>query len=89
MDLTSTNVHLLAVGGDPSFLLNLPKAEVDDIRQPMLAPFQTIFRGPNHVGLYLYANNGWVIENFNSSPVEMELDGQTISIQGRDWKYKL
>jgi hypothetical protein len=87
VDLTASNAHLLAVGGDPSFLLGLSRAEVEEIRQPMLAPFHTVFHGPNHVGLYLFADNGWVVENFNGSRVDAQLNGQDMSIDGRGWKH--
>jgi hypothetical protein len=35
----------------------------------------------------LFKDGSWVVENFNDLPVQVELNGQTLSIEGRGWTY--
>jgi hypothetical protein len=88
LDNSATNVQILQLDGQPPALLNLPQADVDELRKPLLAPLQTVFRAPNHVGLYLFEGGGWVVENFNSQPAKIELNGQSFTVEPRGWKYK-
>ncbi|HWD19761.1 MAG TPA: hypothetical protein VHB20_10835 [Verrucomicrobiae bacterium] len=89
VDLTATNLHVLDIEGAPQRLLYLRPPDLDDIRAPLLAGLNTVFRAPNHVGLYLFDAGGWVVENFNNQPVTVELNGQTLKVEARGWKYKL
>jgi hypothetical protein len=54
---------------------------------PLLVPVNAAFRAPNRVALYLFKDGSWVVENFNDLPVQVELNGQTLSIEGRGWNY--
>lgn len=88
VDVTVPNVQVLAVQGDPKSLLALPRATLDRVRQPLLRPFAVDFRAPNRVGLYLFKDGSWVVENFNDEPVEVELNGQKIEVEARGWQQR-
>ena len=87
VNLTATNVSVLAVGGQPKSLLELPQTRLDDLRAPLLSALQTSFRAPNRVALYLFTHGGWVVENFNDAPVEVVLNGQALKVEARGWRY--
>lgn len=86
--LDKPNVQILPVKGQPKSLLELPQATVDGIREPLLRPLDRRFRAPSRVGLYMFADGTWVVENFNDEPVTVELDGATQRIAGRGWVYR-
>ncbi|MCF7668786.1 MAG: hypothetical protein K9N48_03310 [Verrucomicrobia bacterium] len=86
-DLEAENVRLLKVNGEPKSLLDLKRPELDALRSEMLEPFDVEFSAPNKVGLYLYTDGSWVIENFNDTPVEVVLNGTTHELDARSWKY--
>jgi hypothetical protein len=87
LDLAKPNVHTLTVNGEPKSLLTLPASELNELRAPMLRPFHTALRVPSHVGLYLFKDGSWVIENFNDEPVTAELNQESITVAARGWKY--
>ena len=51
----------------------------------VLRPLGRSFRAPNRVGLYLYEDGSWVVENFNDQPVTVELDGKSLLVPPRGW----
>ncbi len=81
------NVHVLPVRGNPKSLLKLPQSELDALRKPLLRPLGRTLKAPNRVALYLFADGSWVVENFNDRPVTVELDGATVEIPTRGWRY--
>lgn len=83
----SPNVRILAVKGDPKSLLQMSSEELDSLRAPLLSPFQTTFVAPNRVALYLFRDGSWVVENFTDEAVAAKLNGQTIIVSARGWKY--
>jgi hypothetical protein len=85
VNLLATNVHVLAVRGQPGSLLTLPQARLDDLRAPLLGALGATFQAPNRVALYLFTQGGWVVENFNDAPVEVVLKGQRLSVDARGW----
>jgi hypothetical protein len=85
LDLKAANVHVLPVGGSPKSLLELPAAEADTLRDAMLRPLGHTFHSPNRVGLYLFSDGSWVIENFRDEPAAVELDGARQTLPARDW----
>ncbi len=89
LDLSATNIHVLQFRGRPADLLGLTAGEAEEARRPLLAALQTVFQAPNHVGLYLFDGGGWVVENFNGQPAEIELNGATFVVEARGWKYHL
>lgn len=84
----AANVRILPVKGDPKLLLRLSPDELDAIRVPLLKPLGVTFRAPNQVGLYLFQDGSWVVENFNQVPVEATLREQAISLPARGWKFE-
>ena len=87
VQLDAPNVRVLPVRGNPKSLLELPRADLDAIRQPLLKPLGCTFNAPNRVALYLFADGSWVIENFNDPPVTVELNGASMTIAARGWRY--
>ena len=86
VSLTATNVSVLSVGDQPKSLLDLPQTRLDDLRLPLLGALHASFRAPNRVALYLFTHGGWVVENFNDSPVKVVLNGQTLNLEARGWR---
>ena len=86
VDLTAQNVQILPVEGDPKSLLALSQEVLDRLRDPLLRPFETRLRAPNQVGLYLFTDGSWVIENFNDQPAEVELNGRKLAVEARGWQ---
>jgi hypothetical protein len=85
VDLTAVNVHILAVGGDPKRLVDLPQEKVDGLRASLLRPFRHSFRAPNRVAFYPFADGSWVIENFNDEAVTAEVDSRSWRVPPRGW----
>jgi len=88
VDLKRPNVQVLPAGASPRSLLELGREELDAIRAPLLRPFDRSFRAPNRVGLYLFEDGSWVVENFNDEPVTVELDGNPLPVPARGWMYR-
>jgi len=88
LDLTRPNVRILPVKGDPKSLLNLPQDQLDPIRLHMLQPFKTTFRAPNKVALYLFNDSSHVIENFNDTPADVQLNDARLTIASRSWVHQ-
>lgn len=88
INLKASNVKVLNVKGDPKSLLSLSQVELDTLRSPLLKPLKSTFRAPNRVGLYVFADGSWVIENFNDEPATVELNGAKHQIGARAWKYE-
>jgi hypothetical protein len=79
------NIRVLSVKGDPKSLLTLPQAELDAIRQLLLRPFSRRFDAPHRVGLYLFEDGSYVIENFNDERVTVKFDGKPHELAPREW----
>jgi hypothetical protein len=86
--LDAANVHVLAVRGNPKSLLELPQQELDAIRRPLLSVLGRSFQAPNRVGLYLFADGSWVIENFGDQPATVTLDKKTVEVAPRAWLFE-
>ena len=86
VSLNRPNIVLLPVKGDPKSLLQLPQAELDALRAPLLKPFRAGLRAPNQVALYLFKDGSWVVENFNDREASVELSGRSFSVSARGWR---
>lgn len=86
INLHAGNVHRINTGKDPKVLLAMSQPEIDTLRASMLAPFHVTFSGPNSVGLYLYADGSWVVENFNDESATATLNGRKFTVAARDWR---
>ena len=62
---------VLAVKGSPKTLLGLDRLQLSQVREPLLRPFGLTFDAPNKVGLYLFGNDLFVVENFNDEAVDV------------------
>lgn len=87
VSLDAPNVRILRVTGASNSLLALPQAELDALRAAMLKPLGQELRAPNRVGLYLFEDGSWVIENFNDEAVTVRLNGETHQVSARQWKH--
>lgn len=79
------NVRVLPVGGNPKSLLGLSQQELDPIRAMLLQPLKTTFRAPNQVGLYLFSDGSYVVENFSDQEAAVELNGAGFKVPARGW----
>ncbi len=86
--LDRPNVRVLAVRGRPAGLLERSQAELDPMRAFLLKPLGRRFEAPNQVGLYLFDDGSWVVENFRDEPVHIKLDGQPLTVEARAWVYR-
>ena len=86
VQLDAPNVHVLPVKGNPKSLLELPQADLDAIRQPLLKPFDRTFKAPNRVALYLFDDGSWVVENFRDQPATVQLDDVDMEVTARGWR---
>ncbi len=85
MPARSPQVQILPVQGDPKQLLDLAESDLDPIRQTLLAPWKCRFRAPPWVGLYLFSDGSWVVENFRDEPVQARLNGSAVPVPARGW----
>jgi hypothetical protein len=82
------NMSILKVKNNPKQLLEMPRTELNAIREPLLTPLKVTFRAPNKVALYLFSDGSWVVENFNDTMVEVRLNRMPTKIPARGWAYK-
>jgi hypothetical protein len=85
LNLPAPNVRVLALPDTLDYLLVQPQPPLDELRLPLLIALHVTFRAPDQVALYLFSPDGWVVENFNSEPVTVVLNGQTLNIAARGW----
>jgi hypothetical protein len=85
VNLYAPNIHVLRVNGQPKSLLELTESDLNNLRAPLLAPLKTSFRAPNEVGLYLFEDGSWVVENFSAREAAVELNGEKLRVPPRDW----
>jgi hypothetical protein len=77
--LTRENLTVLKVDGEPKNLLKLTREELKPIRDKLLAPMGMHFDAPNKVGLYLFGDHCFVIENFDDRSVDVTLDLSSVT----------
>ncbi len=83
--LKKSNVHLLQVQGDPHRLLRIPEDELNRLRRAMLSPWSMTVHGPNKLGVYVFDDGSYVLENFNDEAIRVEFNGVQHNIPARDW----
>jgi hypothetical protein len=88
LKLDARNVTVLPVGGNPKSLLKLSEDDANRLRAPLLKAVVTQFRAPAEVGLYLFRDGSWVVENFNDREVRAELNGRQLTVPARGWVYQ-
>ena len=85
LHLPAPNVRVLSLPERLDYLLVQPQNRLDDFRAPLLNALHVTFQAPDQVALYLFSPDGWVVENFNSDPVTVVLNGQSLNIAARGW----
>jgi hypothetical protein len=88
MDLHQPNVHVLPVKGEPKSLLGWSQEQLDALRLPLLQPLHAVFHAPNQVALYLFRDGSWVVENFRDEPAAVVLNGESLTVPARGWRYR-
>jgi hypothetical protein len=88
MNLQAKGVQILAVNGNPKRLLDIDRDELKRIREPLLGACKQAFDAPNRVGLYLFKDGSWVVENFNDDTVTVELNRKSRSLPARGWLHE-
>ncbi len=73
IDLSSENIQVLNVNGDPWSLYNLDREFLLNMRNKLLKPFNISFDAPNKVALYIIGDDHLVIENFNDESIDAKL----------------
>jgi hypothetical protein len=86
--LDAPNVRILPLNHDPKSLRQLGQRELDELRAPLLRPLNVTFRAPNRVGLYLFEDGSWAIDNFADDNVSAELNGKPVAVAARAWGYE-
>jgi hypothetical protein len=46
------------------------------------------FDAPGRVGLYLFDNGSWVLENFTDEPAAVTLNGESLTLPARGWRQR-
>jgi hypothetical protein len=85
VNLDRPNVQILSVNGDPKSLLKIPQTELDRMREPLLKPLKTSLKAPAEIGLYLFQDGSWVVENFTGSDTRVELNAKAMTVPARGW----
>ena len=67
------NVIVLDTRDTVRNLLKYDREKLNQIRDKMLAPFDVKFDAPNSVAFYLMGDDTYIIENFNDTPVNINL----------------
>ncbi len=88
VNLRSSKIIILKVGGKPKSLLQLSQTEIDEFRDKLLSPYKIKFKAPNKVGLYVFSDKSYVIENFNDQSVDVEFNNKKVIVQPRSWVYE-
>jgi hypothetical protein len=86
--LQATNVTTLSIGNagtNAASLLNIPQAQLDPLRAPLLQSLKLNLNAPAGVALYPFTDSSYVLENFNDAAVNVTFNGKEITIPGRDW----
>ena len=87
VEMNQPNVQVLPVKGDPKGLLQIPGPELNALRNQLLKPFQVSFSSPSQTGLYLFQDGSWVVENFNHEEVAVQLNGESLKVGSRGWRW--
>ena len=64
----------------------LPQNVADALRAEFLKPLGVHLEAPSGVALYLFAN-GRCLYNFQETPVSVRLDGQSVEIPPKGWRW--
>lgn len=78
------NLYVLTIPDDMGNLYDYPEGALNEIRRIMSKDMDVYMEGPSKVGLFMYDNQTFVVENFNDKPVEIRIireAGKTVSLK--------
>ena len=78
------NLYVLTIPDDMGNLYDYPEGSLNEIRRIMSKDMDVYMEGPSKVGLFMYDNQTFVVENFNDKPVEIRIireAGKTVSLK--------
>lgn len=78
------NLYVLTIPDDMGNLYDYPEDALNEIRRIMSKDMDVYMEGPSKVGLFMYDNQTFVVENFNDKPVEIRIireAGKTVSLK--------
>ena len=68
----------------PNVRVLTAKPGLDELRAFM----KIDFRAPDEVGLYLFTDGSWAVENFRNEEAPVALNGRAFAVPARGWKYE-
>ena len=71
----SGNMYVLTIPDDMGNLYDYPAGALNEIRRVLSKDMDLYIEGPSKVGLFMYDNRTFVVENFNDEPVEINVVG--------------
>ena len=67
------NLYVLTIPDDMGNLYDYPDGALNEIRRILSKDMDVYMEGPSKVGLFMYDNRTFVVENFNDQPVEIRI----------------
>jgi hypothetical protein len=77
----SGNMYVLTIPDDMGNLYDYPAGALNEIRRVLSKDMDLYIEGPSKVGLFMYDNRTFVVENFNDEPVEINVVGNPDEIK--------
>lgn len=74
------NMYVLTIPDDMGNLYDYPAGVLNEIRRIMSKDMDVYIEGPAKVGLFMYDNRTFVVENFNDEPVEIRVCGDPAKV---------
>ena len=71
----SGNMYVLTIPDDMGNLYDYPQGALNEIRRVLSKDMDLYIEGPSKVGLFMYDNRTFVVENFNDETVEINVVG--------------
>ena len=68
-------MYVLTIPDDMGNLYDYPEGALNEIRRVLSKDMDLYIEGPSKVGLFMYDNRTFVVENFNDEPVEITVVG--------------
>ena len=74
------NMYVLTIPDDMGNLYDYPAGALNEIRRILSKDLDVYIEGPSKVGLFVYDNNTFVVENFNDEAVEIRVCGDPAKV---------
>jgi hypothetical protein len=69
----NATLYLLTIPENFTDLYNLPETVLNNIREIACKPLDIIIEGPSKIAIFMYDNNTFAVESFNSEPVSFNI----------------